>query len=403
MEGESSFDFDLHQLQGFVSDSIFHFLSDETTPLGQELPFGGSSTPTSTEADLDNLLLACSDSYEATAKRPRLSVPPPAKVRAFAPPKSREEVEQARKNAMPKKTQNDTKYYCVGIWNEWRQHKQLCDGSIIPAVDELDPAALAKLLSHFTLEVRKKNGDEFPPNSLHHIICGIQRHLRMNGKPAIDFFNDSTFADFKMNLDAEMKRLQKKGLGSTKRQAEPLSIEEEELLWSKGLLGSETPQALVDTMLYMNGLYFALRSGEEHRQLRFNPCQIELVERTGQRPFLRYTEDITKNHSGGLKGRKTKPKIVTHYAKLMFPTQKDALYVSSRCTAAFAHLVDQWTPSIFSHSLSQGLTVGSPRSQLVVTHSIAQWHDYVKKLAFQVIEPITRFVLPLRLDFIRQE
>ena len=318
MEGESSFDFDLRQLQGFVSDSIFQFLSDETTPLCQELPFDGSSTPTSTEADLDNLLLACSDSYEATAKRPRLSVPPPAKVRAFASPKTGEEVEQARKNAMPKKTQDDTKY-CVGIWNEWRQHKELYDGNIIPAVDELNPAALAKLLSHFTLEVRKKNGDEFPPNSLHHIICGIQRYLRMNGKPAIDFFNDPTFADFKMNLDAEMKRLQKKGLGSTKRQAEPLSIEEEELLWSKGLLGSETPQALVDTILYMNGLYFALRSGEEHRQLRFSPCQIELVERTGQRPFLRYTEDISKNHPGGLKGRKTKPKIVTHYANVSNP------------------------------------------------------------------------------------
>ena len=83
---------------------------------------------------------------------------------------------------------------------------------------------------------------------------------------------------FKMNLDAEMKRLQKKGLGSKKRQAEPISIEEEEKLWNSCLLGSNNPQALVDTMLYMNGLYFALRSGDEHRQLRFNPCQIELVE-----------------------------------------------------------------------------------------------------------------------------
>jgi len=99
----------------------------------------------------------------------------------------------------------------------------------------------------------------------------------LNGKPAIDFFNDPTFAEFKLNLDAEMKRLQKKGLGSKKRQAEPLSIEEEEQLWAKGLLGSTNPQALVDTMLFMNGLYFALRSGDEHRQLRFDPCQIQLV------------------------------------------------------------------------------------------------------------------------------
>ena len=48
-----------------------------------------------------------------------------------------------------------------------------------------------------------------------------------------------------MNLDSKMKRLQRKGLGSQKCQAEPLSLEEEELLWDKGLLGSASPQALV--------------------------------------------------------------------------------------------------------------------------------------------------------------
>ena len=62
----------------------------------------------------------------------------------------------------------------------------------------------------------------------------------------------------------QMKRLQL-GLGSRKRQAEPLTLEEEETLWQKGLLGSHNPQALLDTMLFMNGMYFALRNGAEHR------------------------------------------------------------------------------------------------------------------------------------------
>ena len=61
----------------------------------------------------------------------------------------------------------------------------------------------------------------------------------------------------------------------------------------------------------MNGL---LCSGEEHRSLRRSPCQIEVVERPGERAYLVYREDIAKYHPGGLKGRKVKPKIVTHHA-----------------------------------------------------------------------------------------
>ena len=71
----------------------------------------------------------------------------------------------------------------------------------------------------------------------------------------------------------------------------------------------------------MNGLYFALRSGDEHRQLRYEPCQIKVIEKDGRRPYLVYTEDISKNRPGGLKGRKWKPKVVVHYANEANPSR----------------------------------------------------------------------------------
>ena len=60
------------------------------------------------------------------------------------------------------------------------------------------------------------------------------RHLRWNGRPDIDFFRDARFAKFRQSLDSEMKRIQSLGIGTKKKQAEVLTEEEEELLWTEG-------------------------------------------------------------------------------------------------------------------------------------------------------------------------
>ena len=260
------------------------------------------------------------EAEQPTAKRPKQdsgsnSTATPAasaNSRKFALPKTEEDILQAKRRAIPASTLKDTKY-CVAIWSEWCSHRLTNYGDLIPPLEEQSSSELASNLSSSIFEVRKKDGSEFLPDTLHHVISGIQRFLRCNGRPSIDIYKDAEFADFRSCLDSEMKRLQSSGLGSRKKKAEPLSLEEEELLWRKGLLGDGNPQALVDTMVVMNGIYFALRSGSEHRQLRSDPCQIKLVERPGHRSYLEYTEDISKNRPGGLKGRKIKPKVVHHY------------------------------------------------------------------------------------------
>ena len=216
-----------------------------------------------------------------------------------------EEIHKARKNAIPKNTQKDTNY-CTRIWDAWASNRN----SSVPLLSEMDPPKLSYWMERFALEIRKVNGEEYQPNTLHHIVCGIMRYVRINVRESIDFFKDAEFAGFRGVLDAEMKRLQSKGLGSSHKQAEPLTMEDEELLWEKKILGDHIPESLLNTMIYMNGLYFALRSGDEHRNIRHNPCQIQVIERPGERAHLRYTEDISKNRPGGLKGRKMKPKVV---------------------------------------------------------------------------------------------
>ena len=66
------------------------------------------------------------------------------------------------------------------------------------------------------------------------------------------------------------------------------------------------PQPLLDTMLFINGLYFALCGRKEHRQLQHYPSQIELIEKPREIAYLIY-KDVPKNYQGGLKNRKIKP------------------------------------------------------------------------------------------------
>ena len=79
-------------------------------------------------------------------------------------------------------------------------------------------------------------------------------------------------------------------------------------MWEKGLLGDSNPQILLGTMVYSLGYYFALRSGLDQRRLHHYPSQLTLVENPGNRPYLHYKEDVSKNHQGGLKKQEKRAK-----------------------------------------------------------------------------------------------
>ena len=79
-----------------------------------------------------------------------------------------------------------------------------------------------------------------------------------------------------------MKHLQREGLGSKRKQAEVNAKKEENFLWAKSLLRDKHPQTLFNTIIFYSGLYFALRSGKEHCQLKR-----EVVKRKREPPILK--------------------------------------------------------------------------------------------------------------------
>ena len=82
-----------------------------------------------------------------------------------------------------------------------------------------------------------------------------------------------------------------------------------------GLLGEDTPEQLVNTLIYLLGINFALCGGEEHKQLKVGyAAQICLkYDSEVGKNYLKYNPTQCKNHQGGLKDRKRIQKLVTAY------------------------------------------------------------------------------------------
>ena len=189
---------------------------------------------------------------------PATSAPP-----CFAAPKSNKELEEARQNAKSKNMVKSSNW-AVNIWKEWTTYRcEICDPMDSPPhLVICTDYQLDYWISKFILEVRRVDGQTYPPNSLYSICCGLMRFIR-EVKPEINLFKDPQFSGLQTNLDSEMKRLCSQGVhvGVKRKRAEPISIEEEEILWEKGLLSEDSPK---DTMIYLCGVLFALRSGQEH-------------------------------------------------------------------------------------------------------------------------------------------
>ena len=112
----------------------------------------------------------------------------------------------------------------------------------------------------FILEIRRKDGQCYPPNTLYGIVCGLMRKLR-NVDASIDFFKDARFSSIYKTLDGEMKRLCTLRVGVMQKQAEPITVAKEDILWNKGLLGDHNPRVLLNTIVYLCGVSFTLRLG----------------------------------------------------------------------------------------------------------------------------------------------
>ncbi|KAK6178295.1 hypothetical protein SNE40_013098 [Patella caerulea] len=92
-------------------------------------------------------------------------------------------------------------------------------------------------------------------------------------------------------------KLKKKGKGNLSRKAQKLTDEDEELLWQSGELGMHSPQSLLNTVWYFNGLLFCFRGNDEHSQLMLN--DLELLSDPVLGEYVQFREKSTKTRQSG--------------------------------------------------------------------------------------------------------
>ena len=236
----------------------------------------------------------------------------------FADPVSDNRESELRSSAVPEKTKATTQWG-VRVWRDWAQARITLPTDLVNRVApcsplmDMPPDDLAYWMGKFVLEVRKQDGKEYPPKSLYALVCCIKRHFEENGIYNINPLcsTNDRFGDFRRTLDAEMKRLHGMGLGTTSKQAEPITPDEEALLWSSEQFGTHNAQALVNTVYFYNSKVFGLRSYDEHRNLK-RAQFTKKVDELG-RVYLEYVDHGSKTNRGGLKTMKVDNKVIRQY------------------------------------------------------------------------------------------
>ena len=92
--------------------------------------------------------------------------------------------------------------------------------------------------------------------------CSGDAKLEAPGDELI-FSNTSQWEANIMNIMI-MKQRVAAGIGISLKQAEVLSVTDEDYLWSLGYLGTSNPEQLLHTVVFSIGKGFALRASKEH-------------------------------------------------------------------------------------------------------------------------------------------
>ena len=84
------------------------------------------------------------------------------------------------------------------------------------------------------------------------MLASLDRHFRENGAP-YNLLKDKAFVHNCQVLNGKAIELCESGRGKRKNKADPVTAEEEDLLWESGALGFDNPESLNHSVWYTLG------------------------------------------------------------------------------------------------------------------------------------------------------
>ncbi|XP_066935958.1 zinc finger MYM-type protein 3-like [Clytia hemisphaerica] len=176
-------------------------------------------------------------------------------------------------------------------------------------LEEYSPPELDAVLCQFYGEVRKRDGDDYEPDSLRVMQAGLHRYLVENNYPK-SIMDETVFNKSIKTLEGKARLLRQNGMGKRPNASQAITRDEEDELWRSGKLGISNPVSLLHTIWFLNIQHFGQRGQQEHASLNIENFQTKTDEESGL-VYIEYFEPPTKTRQHGLhpNPRVTNPKM----------------------------------------------------------------------------------------------
>ena len=121
-------------------------------------------------------------------------------------------IQSLKENAKNKNTQQNTNNW-LKVLKSWAPQKGYDE-----SIEKYEPEALNKILEEFNATVRKKDGEDYEPDSLHVMVIAIDRYLtEKEYKHSI--IRDREFKSSKQVMEGKARLLQQQGKGKRPNKA----------------------------------------------------------------------------------------------------------------------------------------------------------------------------------------